>query len=43
MILLLFVVPKIAPQADLVGRFVTPPFDWMIERINQIVALVGGA
>jgi Zn-dependent protease len=36
---LMFVVPQIAPQANIIGRIVLPPVQWLLERMSQIISL----
>jgi Zn-dependent protease len=38
-IFLLFVIPQIAPQANILGRIVLPPVRWLLEQMSQIISL----
>jgi Zn-dependent protease len=40
MIFLLFVIPQVAPKANIIGRIVLPPVTWLFERIAQLAALI---
>jgi Zn-dependent protease len=40
MIFLLFVIPQVAPSANIIGRIVLPPVTWLFERIAQLAALI---
>jgi Zn-dependent protease len=40
MIFLLFVIPQVAPKANIIGRVVLPPVTWLFERIAQLAALI---
>jgi Zn-dependent protease len=33
LIILLFILPKLSPQADIVGRMIGPPTDWLIRAL----------
>jgi Zn-dependent protease len=37
MILLLVVIPQVAPQADVIGRLVFPPVSWMFEKLAVVI------
>jgi Zn-dependent protease len=40
MILLLIVLPRLAPEADVIGRIVTPPVQWMYDQISAIIVAI---
>jgi Zn-dependent protease len=40
MIFLLFVIPQVAPKANIIGRIVLPPVTWLFARIAQLAALI---
>ncbi len=39
-IILLFVIPQIAPDANVTGRIILPPVQWLLERVSQIIAFI---